>query len=514
MTAGDPNGGGGRLMIGFLGHKPSDDLKRVLHETGARSVILFARNIESASQCRALIDGIRELVEWPLLLAVDQEGGAVLRVLEGATVFPGNMALGSANDVELALAQGRASGAQLAAMGFDINLAPVVDLQTNPANPGIGIRSLGSDRERALALTRALVQGHSEHGVASCLKHFPGKGSASVDAHLDLPVIEQKREDFEEPHLRIFAELFGCDPRLAVMTTHMLVQGLDPELPATLSRAVAHDLLRTELGFDGLLIADDMEMGAIVKHHGVPGAVLAAAQSGHDLIPICHSEDWQLAGARRLCEALANGELDAEEHARSLQRIDERILHERPEAPIDPAAGDEVAVQIARKGLHCFGDAQGLLPLSQKDEMLVLSPFPHAVVGVEEGADRDWRGLLHGIFAERHKAALQVECFDYDLDGAEVERLLGLADSSSCVVLLTWNAMQSPGQQQLIAAGSERFGDRLLIGHLRNPFDQVFVPSEVTAVTPFGYRIAQLEAMVDGLFGRLEFQGILPAPIR
>jgi beta-N-acetylhexosaminidase len=202
-------------MIGFHGTRPSDALKRVLHETGARSVILFARNIENAAQCRELIDGIRAMVDWPLLVAVDQEGGAVVRVLEGATVFPGNMALGAANDVELARAQGRESGAQLAAMGFDLNLAPVVDLQTNPANPGIGIRSLGAQRDRAVALARALVQGHAEHGVASCLKHFPGKGAASVDAHIDLPVLEMPRSEFEEPHLRAFVELFDAEDSLS-----------------------------------------------------------------------------------------------------------------------------------------------------------------------------------------------------------------------------------------------------------------------------------------------------------
>ena len=166
-------------------------------------------------------------------------------------MFPGNMALGAA---ERRPARARAgTGQRCAARGDGLRHQPRSGRRPadQPANPGIGIRSLGADRERATALARALVVGHGEHGIASCLKHFPGKGSASVDAHLDLPVIEQAREEFEEPHLQIFSELFGCDPRLSVMTTHMVVEGLDAELPATLSRAVAHDLLRTELGFAG-----------------------------------------------------------------------------------------------------------------------------------------------------------------------------------------------------------------------------------------------------------------------
>jgi beta-N-acetylhexosaminidase len=500
-------------MIGFHGTRPSDALKRVLHETGARSVILFARNIENAAQCRELIDGIRAMVDWPLLVAVDQEGGAVVRVLEGATVFPGNMALGAANDVELARAQGRESGAQLAAMGFDLNLAPVVDLQTNPANPGIGIRSLGAQRDRAVALARALVQGHAEHGVASCLKHFPGKGAASVDAHIDLPVLEMPRSEFEEPHLRAFVELFDAEDSLSLMTTHMLVEGLDPELPATLSRAVVSELLRKELGFDGLVIADDMEMGAIVKHHGVPGAVLRAAQAGHDLIPICHTAEWQVEAAQHLDAALASGELDRELHLRSLERIDARVIPSRPEGPIDPAAGDAVATEIAQKSVHCFGDPGHRIPLARDGELLVLSVLPHAVVGVEEDAERDWPGLLRQFFAERREGPVRVECFEADPGDAEQERLCGMAADASLCLLLTWNARASAGQAALIQRLGRDFAEQLVVAHLRNPFDQLYVPKSVTALTPFGYHIAHLEALADSLCGVRPAHGLLPAPI-
>src|SRR5262245_28542106 len=150
--------GGARLMFGFQGTRPGSELADLLLETGARGVILFARNIVDADQTRALIEEIRGLVPWPLVLAVDQEGGAVVRVARGATVFPGNMALGAADSEELAERQGLESGRQLAAMGFDLNLAPVVDLQTNPANPGIGIRSLGAELDRAAPLAEALVR--------------------------------------------------------------------------------------------------------------------------------------------------------------------------------------------------------------------------------------------------------------------------------------------------------------------------------------------------------------------
>lgn len=501
-------------MLGFEGKEPTRHLEDVLQETGARSVILFARNIDSALQARDLIRGIRGLVPWPLLVAVDQEGGAVARITEGATVFPGNMALGATRSAELARCQGAESGRQLRAIGFDLNLAPVVDLQTNPANPGIGIRSLGASRAEAVPLARALIEGHAASGVASCLKHFPGKGAASVDAHLDLPILDLPLGAFRDPHLAIFEDLLGTTDRLAVMTTHVVVTGIDADRPATLSPRVVHDLLRRELGFDGLVIADDLQMGAIVKHWGIGEAAVEAARAGHDVVPICHDAEGQLGAAAALEGALADGRLDPADHAAAIARI-ERSAGASPEAElIDPSTGDEVARQIARRAVHLFADRRALLPLGAAQRVLVLAVRPHAVVGAEEAAEQDWRGTVAGCMQRAGLGSVHVEETEAELDPRTAELLLQRGRSYERVVLFTWNARGIPRQRSLLDRACRTLGDRLIVVHLRNPFDQALVPEEVTALTAFGYRISQIEALAGVLAGQLEPAGRLPAPVR
>ena len=505
--------GGARLMIGFDGKEPTQTLAEVLRRTGARSVILFARNVDNARQTQDLIASVRELVDWPLLIAVDQEGGAVVRVTSGATVFPGNMALGAADDPDLAYLVGRESGRQLSAIGFDLNLGPVVDLQTNPANPGIGIRSFGAERERAAALARYWIRGHLEAGVACCLKHFPGKGAASVDAHIDLPVLDTPLEDFREPHVAIFQDLFDLGPLVTLMTTHVLVRALDPELPATLSPTVLRTLLRGELGFDGLVISDDLEMGAIEKHHGVPEAALAAAIAGHDCLPICHRIDRQLAAGELLQEALDDGRIDAAEHDRSIERIEAIAEASTPGPLVSTKEGDGVAKLVADRAIHVFDDEFGLLPITESRGLRVIAPKPFAVVGVEESAERDWGGLLARCFK---KAGLEpeVQLFDANLEADAARQIVDEAGRCRRVVLLTWNARGVAGMRSLLEQACLRLRTKLVVAHLRNPFDQALVPDDVTALTSFGYRVSQLEALASVIAGAIPAQGRMPAPIR
>ncbi|MCA8970816.1 MAG: glycoside hydrolase family 3 protein [Planctomycetes bacterium] len=526
-------GGGSRLMLGFEGFAVGPAFRDLLAETGARSVILFARNITCAEQCKDLILELRASVPWPLLVAVDQEGGAVVRLTRGATVFPGNMALGAAADPQLAFEVGRASGRELAAIGFDLNLAPVVDLQTNPLNPGIGIRSFGADRSLATDLAEAFVRGHAESGVACCLKHFPGKGAASVDAHLDLPVLDLELSEFREPHVRIFEDSFarleGCDP--CVMTTHVIVRGLDPDLPATLSPRVVNGFLRGDLGFDGLVIADDLEMGAIEKHGSVAEAALGAAIAGHDVLPVCHRPDRQREAARLLDAAIADGRLDAEAHARACARMARHSARRASSSPstspstsnvgplgLDLEAGARVARTVAERAFTVLADPGGLLPIRTDDRVLVLAARPHAVVGVEEVADRDWSGLVFGAFESAGARPPVVRDFDLETLGREPHatcgRLLEGANEFVRVVLLSWNASFSEPMRRLLETVCAAVPDRLVVVHLRNPFDQALVPATVTAVTNYGYRVAHIEALAKGLLGAFDAQGRMPAPIR
>jgi len=500
-------------MIGFQGTHASAELREQLERTRARGVILFARNIRDAEQTRRLIAEIRGLVPWRLLLAVDQEGGPVVRVTRGASVFPGNMALAACNSLELAQRQGRESGRQLAAMGFDLNLAPVVDLQTNPANPGIGIRSLGAERALALPLAEALVRGHAEHGVSCCLKHFPGKGAASVDAHRDLPVLDLPLEAFRDPHLRIFEDLLQrLDPQPAIMTSHVIVTGLDPDAPATLSARVVRRVLRGQMRFDGLLLTDDLEMGAIVKHGGVGVAAERAAAAGHDLILVCHDPMRQREAADALEHALGAGRLDLDEHRRAVARIAACAEHTPHACCADPSEGDRVADTIARGAVHLFRDPRGLLPIAARQRICVLAFRPQSVVDVEETSGRS-------SFEATLEAAFQAAGLEHvDVIGLESSESLASehwerAAAAERLVLCTWDARARANVRDLLERACRELPERLIVAHLRNPFDQALVPEGITALTAFGYQPCQLRALAQVLGGRAAATGQLPAPL-
>lgn len=506
--------GGERLMIGFPGTTAGPELKEVLERTGARSVILFAKNIVDAAQCRDLIAEIRGLVPWPLLVAVDQEGGAVVRIARGATVFPAAMAIGAADDPALAHAAGRESARQLRSIGFDMNLAPVVDLQTNPGNPGIGIRSFGADPERALPLIAGWIRGHREFGVGTCLKHFPGKGAASVDAHIDLPFLDQPLEEFRRPHLQVFERLFADGLADSVMTTHLVLRALDAERPATFSRAVATDLLRRRMGFGGLLIADDLEMGAITKHGGVGAAAVRAAEAGHDLLPICHAAERQIDAAERLDLALKDGRLDPAENEAAVRRIESFAARSAGGSAFDRSAGDAVAETIARRAVHLFGDRRGLLPIGRSSRMALLLVEPHAIVGVEEEAERDWAGLWRRVLDARGFGSAEIFEFKVSIDPASAGELVQRAEPFDVVLLTVWNARGSEGMRTITELAVRSLASKLVVLHLRTPFDQAFIGDDITSLTPFGYRIAQIEALVDVLAGREKARGTMPAPVR
>ncbi|NNN06714.1 MAG: beta-N-acetylhexosaminidase, partial [Elusimicrobia bacterium] len=277
----------GRLfMFGVYGFKPSRETVGLFKATGATGVLLLARNIDTPAQTRAYVEELEQRLGRPLLFAVDHEGGWVLRFKAGVTAFPGNAALGRARDPKLAYAVGRQMARELAPLGIRMNLAPVLDVATKAYNPGIGIRSFGADAKLTARLGAAFTRGLQDHGVSACAKHFPGKGAATVDAHVDLPTIRLPRAAFQKTHLAPFraAAAAGVD---AIMTSHVRFPAFD-SVPATFSAKIVRDVLRGELGYDGLVVSDDLCMGAITKRWPVAEATMKCLDAGHDVLMIAH----------------------------------------------------------------------------------------------------------------------------------------------------------------------------------------------------------------------------------
>ena len=305
------------LCVGFHGREVTPFARELLAAGG--HAILFARNLGDAAAIRALTDELRGLATPAPLLLVDEEGGPVRRLRNVATRWPAAGDVGPRGEAE-AEAFGRMLGAEVLAAGFNVDCAPVLDVATNPESPIIGARAFASDPDEAGRLALAFARGLEAAGIVAVGKHFPGHGDTSVDSHLTLPRVPHDLERLRAVELVPFRHAIdGGIP--ALMTAHVVYEGVDADLPATLSPRIVQDLLRDELGYDGLVITDDLEMGAIAERWPIEEVTRRALLAGADLLLICHDERKQqraLETAARLVEA---GIVTPERLARSVARV-------------------------------------------------------------------------------------------------------------------------------------------------------------------------------------------------
>lgn len=310
------------LQPGFVGTTPPDWLLRRVAE-GLSSVGLFGRNIATPEQLTALTARLRAERE-DVLVAIDEEGGDVTRLeVRTGSSFPGNLALGTVDDPELTRAVAHELGRRLAACGVDFNWAPSADVNSDPNNPVIGVRSFGADPELASRHTVAYIEGMQAAGVAACTKHFPGHGDTNVDSHLAMPRIDVDPGTLHARELIPFRAAIAAGSK-SVMSAHILLPALDPDRPATLSPRILTGLLRRELGFEGLIVTDGMEMQAIASTYGIErGSVLAIA-AGADAICVgggLADEGIVLSLRDALVAAVRSGELPEERLADAAARV-------------------------------------------------------------------------------------------------------------------------------------------------------------------------------------------------
>lgn len=293
--------------MGFDGESVPEDLRRFFSEAPPSGVILFGRNIRSTRQTAALIRELRCL--WPSsaptpLIAVDQEGGPVRRLkapqCPEVLQLPAAAELAALDDPALTAEVGRVAGAELAALGFNLDFAPVLDVDSNPLNPIIGRRAFGATPERVARHALAFARGLKASQIVSCGKHFPGHGDTAVDSHLTLPRLAHSLERLRSLELRPFAEAVAAGFP-ALMTAHIVFEALDSQWPATLSPRVVPELLRGELGFDGVVFTDDLEMAAIAAHHDAESIARQGRAATIDIFLACR--DLERAAALR--DALA-----------------------------------------------------------------------------------------------------------------------------------------------------------------------------------------------------------------
>ncbi|WP_326781258.1 glycoside hydrolase family 3 protein [Streptomyces longwoodensis] len=376
------------LQPGFPGTTAPDWLLRHLGD-GLASVGLFGRNIASPGQLAALTAQLRAERD-DVLVAIDEEGGDVTRLeVRTGSSFPGNHALGAVDDTELTGQVAHELGRRLKECGVNFNWAPSADVNANPRNPVIGVRSFGTEPDLVARHTAAYVTGLQAAGVAACTKHFPGHGDTAVDSHLALPRIDVDAEVLSARDLTPFRAAIAAGS-LAVMSAHILVPALDPDRPATLSRRILTDLLRGELGYQGLIVTDGMEMQAIAATYGIErGSVLAIA-AGADAICVgggLHDEGTVRLLRDALVAAVRAGDLPEERLADAAERVRTLARWAAAQAPsADGAAGNEGNVDIgltaARRALRVTG-AGTFTPLTEAPYVALFAPVANIAVGDE-----------------------------------------------------------------------------------------------------------------------------------
>ncbi len=340
----------GQLLIGsFPDRTLPPELRSLAREFQLGGVILFARNIEAPEQVATLAHEAQAMAidDVPLWVSVDQEGGRVARLKAPFTEWPPMITLGRSGDERLAARFARALAAELRAVGVSLDYAPVLDIHTNPANPVIGDRALGAQADVVARLGATIVRELQAAGVAACGKHFPGHGDTSVDSHLELPLVEHPPDRIRQVECVPFRAAIEAGVAF-MMTAHVLVPSFDERHPATLAPSIVRGLLREELGFDGVILSDDLEMKAVADRYAVPEAAVQAIAAGCDGLLVCSGNaERQAATLEALVYAVESGRIPVRRIEDALdrqRRAKERFLAVPP--------GERLAAPLSARELR------------------------------------------------------------------------------------------------------------------------------------------------------------------
>jgi len=557
---------GQMLLCGFHGTEPEGGIEKLLGDYPIGGIVYFARNVVSPEQVERLSGGLQNIAQAsgnvPLWIAIDQEGGMVARITEGIALMPGQMAIAAAGSVQDAYAAARISGTELQSMGINMNFAPVLDVNNNASNPVIGVRSFGESAEKVADFGAASIAGFQQAGIAATAKHFPGHGDTDTDSHLDLPVITHDRTRVDQVELVPFRAAIaeGVD---AMMSAHIYFPALEPErLPVTLSHSVLTGLLRKELGYEGMILTDCMEMKAIATHYGTVDAAVMAVEAGADMVLISHTAQLQVEAFEALMNAVKSGRISERRIDESVKRLltykmkrglmnvemglesDTAVemsvsmsgisgvddIHATPAVvhnsmnsmnvnqPVavpfqrNSPPYQEVAQRISEKSITLIRDAQHMLPLKQERTLVIT-----VAAEVTSIADEQLDG---GATLGAALSAQGLEVVDMRVAADEIAlssaRLLQAAEAVDVgqIVIGTYNAGSPSGDPQCRLIGwLQQLGKPLAVTALRSPYDLQKLPDVQTYIAAYESRPLAMSSAAKAMMGQIPFKGQLPVTI-
>ncbi len=551
----------GQLLIcGIAGTEPSTAELRFLRERKPGGVIYFRRNIAAAAQLSSLSEQLQlaasEAGALPLFIAIDQEGGMVARWDQDAVLMPGNMAIGATRQASYAYEAAQATGKQLREVGINVNFAPCVDVNNNPANPVIGVRSYGADSDLVAELGAAAVRGYQEAGVSAAAKHFPGHGDTDMDSHVDLPTIPHPMERLRQLELKPFAEVIRAGTDM-IMTAHVVFQAWEEgPVPATLSPRVLTELLRGELQFNGVIITDCLEMKAISDGIGVAEGAVRAVEAGADIVLVSHTISWQEEALAALLQAVRNGRISEERIDASVQRIldlkrkralegaavqaqAEQPSAERQSDEVEPTkdgrplvrhqassqarqtdsvrkllvnapADQELARSICRDSITLVRN-EGVLPLSTSKPTYVVWPVVTTSTEVVEAVEQE---MTLGRALAIHLPQVAEERIGLEPSAAEITRVVERSRAYDQIVVATYHAGPVDRQGELVRQLlADQAGKEVVVIAVRNPYDLAAYSNVPSYVAAYENRPFMMEAAAEVLVGKRNPSGRLPVQV-
>ena len=501
---------GQKLIFGFHGTELSPEFISLIREYKIGNVILFLRNVSSADQLRTLCSQIQKLIleetGYPAFIVIDQEGGMVTRLPQDAVNVPGAMALAATGDPENARKASEITIRQLRGLGANFNMAPVLDVNNNPKNPVIGVRSFGDSTEAVSAFGVASAKPYEGSGILCCGKHFPGHGDTAVDSHLGIPKVEKTEEELEALELIPFRRAVEAGIP-AIMISHVMFPNIEPQnVPCTMSRRIVTDLLKKKMGFDGLVFTDCMEMLAIQEHYGTPEGVVASIKAGVDLAEISSTIALEWGAAKLVNEAAQRGEFDMEEIKASVEKILEykkKICYEVDPSLCNLEEDRKIAREMARQAITC---CEGAAPLAdEKTFFCGCADYRASGAGNEDGSA--------GTFADYMSKAFHAQgvVTSKDPDAQEIDAVAAQAARFDQIILNTCNGHLFQGQIALAKALAQT-GKPLTVVALRNPYDIPMLPDCRCKIAAYDYSTPAFQALEE-VFRGGEMTGKAPVSL-
>ena len=511
---------GQKLMWSFDGVKPSPRILRAIKKGQVGGVTIFRPlNVANPEQVRelnaALQKHARKHGQPLLLIGADQEGGTLVTV-PGTTCFPGNLALGATRSPELARRVGHAIGLEMAALGFNVDYAPVCDVVVSQNNPVIGPRSFGGYPQVVAQLSAAMAMGFQMAGVVATPKHFPGFGNTSDDAHFGMPVSSHTLAQLHEIDLFSFKAVIRAGAQM-LMTSHIALPAVngDPRVPATLSASILQGLLRRDLDFDGVIISDAMDMRAIRQGKDFIIELIAATRAGVDMLLMTKFLD-QSGAHRGLVHAAERELLSEQEVFASAQRIQKIKAWCAQQAQpsldvINCAEHAALALEVAQKSITLAKNTGGMdsLRLPTSARVVVLVPRP-ADLTPADTSSYETPALASEL--RRYREQVDEVVYPINPDENEVAALRQKTSDYDVILLGTINARQHTGQVEL-ARNLIRQNKQVIVIALRMPYDQGMVPEMQTYICTYSLQLPSMTALAQALHGQIPFAGQLPVTL-